>query len=336
MIFKVIKTALIISAVIPLILSAWFSFEFYSTPKVTPQKIFFVVEEGNGVQSIAQNLKEQGIIKKTWPFLLGYKIYFSSMSLKAGEYELSLPVSTKKILRILSEGKVYFHPVTIPEGLTRREIAQHLDSLGIVDEEDFLEACSRTELLGSYDIEAENLEGYLFPETYHFTRGTSAETIVSTLVSQFKSVFTEEWRKRAIEINMTPRKVVTLASLIEKETSIPEERELVSAVFHTRLRIRMKLDCDPTIIYAMKEQGIYEGRLLRKHLKLDTPYNTYLRRGLPPGPICNPGKAALEAALYPSKEKYIYFVSKNDGSHVFSRTFKEHQRAVIKYQRQRQ
>ncbi len=336
MILKVIKTALIISAVIPLILSAWFSFEFYRPPKVTPQKIFFVVEEGNGVQSIAQNLKEQGIIKKTWPFLLGYKIYFSSTSLKAGEYELNLPVSTKKILRILSEGQVYFHPVTIPEGMTRREIAQHLDSMGIVGEEDFLEACSRTELLGSYDIEAENLEGYLFPETYHFTRGTSAETIISTLVSQFKSVFTEEWRKRAIEINMTPRKVVILASLIEKETSIPEERELVSAVFHTRLRIRMKLDCDPTIIYAMKEQGIYEGRLMRKHLKLDTPYNTYLRRGLPPGPICNPGKAALEAALYPSEEKYIYFVSKNDGSHVFSRTFKEHQRAVIKYQRQRQ
>ncbi len=335
MILKVIKTALIISAVIPLILSAWFSFEFYSIPNVTPKKIFFVVKEGKGVQSIAQNLKEQGIIKKTWPFLLGYKIYFSSMSLKAGEYELNIPVSTKKILRILSEGKVYFHPVTITEGLTRREIAQHLDSLGIVEEEDFLEACSRTELLGSYDIEAENLEGYLFPETYHFTRGTSAEKVISTLVSQFKSVFTEEWRKRAVEINMTPRKVVILASLIEKETSIPEERKLVSAVFHTRLRIRMKLDCDPTIIYAMKEQGIYEGRLLRKHLKLDTPYNTYLRRGLPPGPICNPGQAALEAALYPSKEKYIYFVSRNDGSHVFSRTFKEHQRAVIKYQRQR-
>jgi UPF0755 protein len=336
MVLKVIKTALIISAVIPLILAAWFSFEFYSTPKATPKKIFFMVKDGLGVQSIAQNLKDEGIIKKTWPFLLGYKIYFSSMSLKAGEYELSLPVSTKKILRILSEGKVYFHPVTIPEGMTRREIAQHLESLGIVDEEDFLEASLRTDLLGSYDIEAENLEGYLFPETYHFTRGISAEKVVSTLVDQFKSVFTEEWRKRATEINMTPRKVVILASLIEKETSIPEERKLVSAVFHTRLRIRMKLDCDPTIIYAMKEQGIYEGRLLKKHLKLNTPYNTYLRRGLPPGPICNPGQAALEAALYPSEEKYIYFVSKNDGSHVFSRTFKEHQRAVLKYQRQRQ
>lgn len=333
MILKVIKPALIISAVIPLFLCAWFSFEFYGTSKAAPEKILFVVESGKGIQSIAQDLKEEGVIKKTWPFLLGYKLYFSPKSLKAGEYELSLPVTTKKILTILSEGKVFFHPVTIPEGLTRREIAQHLESLGIIEEEDFLEACSRTELLGSYDIEAENLEGYLFPETYHFSRGISAETIVTIFVTQFKTVFTEEWRQRAIEINMTPRKVVILASLIEKETSFPEERKLVSAVFHNRLRIRMKLDCDPTIIYAMKEQGTYTGRLLKRHLKLDSPYNTYLRRGLPPGPICNPGQAALEAALYPSDEKYIYFVSKNDGSHVFSRTFNEHQRAVRKYQR---
>lgn len=333
MILKVIKPALIISAVIPLFLCAWFSFEFYGTSKAAPEKILFVVESGKGIQSIAQDLKEKGVIKKTWPFLLGYKLYFSPKSLKAGEYELSLPVTTKKILTILSEGKVFFHPVTIPEGLTKREIAQHLDSLGIIDEKDFLEACSRTELLGSYDIEAENLEGYLFPETYHFSRGISAETIVTIFVTQFKTVFTEEWRQRAIEINMTPRKVVILASLIEKETSFPEERKLVSAVFHNRLRIRMKLDCDPTIIYAMKEQGTYTGRLLKRHLKLDSPYNTYLRRGLPPGPICNPGQAALQAALYPSDEKYIYFVSKNDGSHVFSRTFSEHQRVVRKYQR---
>ena len=333
MILKVIKPALIISAVIPLLLCAWFSFEFYGTSKAAPEKILVVVESGKGIQSIAQDLKEVGVIKKTWPFLLGFKLYFSPKSLKAGEYELSLPVSTKKILTILSEGKVFFHPVTIPEGLTRREIAQHLESLGIIEEEDFLEACSRTELLGSYDIEAENLEGYLFPETYHFSRGISAGTIITILVTQFKTVFTEEWRQRATEINMTPRKVVILASLIEKETSFPEERKLVSSVFHNRLRIRMKLDCDPTIIYAMKEQGTYTGRLLKRHLKLDSPYNTYLRRGLPPGPICNPGQAALEAALYPSDEKYIYFVSKNDGSHVFSRTFNEHQRAVRKYQR---
>jgi len=333
MILKVIKTALAVSAVIPLLLSVWFSFELYLAPKTIPQKIFFVVEEGTGVQGIAQKLKEEGIIKKTWPFLLGYRLYFFSKSLKAGEYEFDLPLSTKKILNLLSEGKVYLHSLTIPEGLTRREIAQHLASLEIIAEEDFLEMSSKTDIIASLDSQAENLEGYLFPETYNFTKGTSAETIISAIVSQFKEVFSAEWQRRAAEIKMTPREVVTLASLIEKETSIPEERKLVSAVFHNRLRIGMKLDCDPTIIYAMKEQGIYKGRLLKKHLKFNSPYNTYLNRGLPPGPICNPGKPSLEAALYPSEEKYLYFVSKNDGSHVFSRTFTEHQREVRKYRR---
>ena len=331
MILKVIKTALAVSAVIPLLLSVWFSFELYLAPKTIPQKIFFVVEEGTGVQGIARKLKDEGIIKKTWPFLLGYRLYFSSKSLKAGEYEFDLPLSTKKVLNMLSEGKVYLHPITIPEGLTRREIGQHLASLEIITEEDFLEMSSKTDIIASLDSQAENLEGYLFPETYNFTKGTPAETIISAIVSQFKEVFSAEWLRRAAEIKMTPREVVTLASLIEKETSIPEERELVSAVFHNRLRIGMKLDCDPTIIYAMKEQGIYKGLLLKKHLKFNSPYNTYLNRGLPPGPICNPGKPSLEAALYPSEEKYLYFVSKNDGSHVFSRTFTEHQREVRKY-----
>ncbi len=332
---KAIKTALIISTIIPLLLSVWFSFELYLPPKTAPQKIFFVVEEGTGVQGIAQNLKEQGIIKKMWPFLLGYRLYFFSKSLKAGEYEFDLPLSTKKILNLLSEGKVYLHSLTIPEGLTRREIAQHLATLEIMTEEDFIEASSKTHSIALLDSQAENLEGYLFPETYSFSKGTSAETLVSAIVSQFKEVFTEEWQRRAAEIKMTPREVVILASLIEKETSIPEERELVSAVFHNRLRIGMKLDCDPTIIYAMKEQGTYKSRLLKRHLKLNSPYNTYLIRGLPPGPICNPGSPSLKAALYPAEEKYLYFVSKNDGSHVFSRTFTEHQRQVIRYRKNR-
>ena len=246
----------------------------------------------------------------------------------------NLPMSPKDILKMLTDGKVYLHSLTIPEGLTRKEIALHLESLHFTDEEEFLAASSKTDTISSLDKEAANLEGYLFPETYHFPKGISAEKIISTLVSQFKEVFSEAWQKRASEIKMTPREVVILASLIEKETFLSEEKKLVSAVFHNRLKIRMKLDCDPTIIYVLKEEGSFKGRLLKKDLKLKSPYNTYRNRGLPPGPICSPGQESLEAALYPAQEKYLYFVSKKDGSHYFSSSFKDHQNAVRRYRKQ--
>ncbi len=333
MLIKTIKIILVVAVVMPLLISAWFSFEFYFAPKNPTKEIFFVVDKGQGVHDIAQNLKEKGIIKNRQAFLLGYNIYYSSKSLKAGEYKLNLPMSSKDILKMLTDGKVYLHSLTIPEGLTRKEIARHLDSLDFADEEEFLSASAKTEIISFLDKEATNLEGYLFPETYYFPKGISAEKIISTLISQFKDVFSEEWLKRAREIEMTPREVITLASLIEKETFLSEEKKLVSAVFHNRLRIRMKLDCDPTVIYALKEKGSFKGRLLKKDLKLDSPYNTYRNRGLPPGPICSPGRESLEAALYPAQEKYLYFVSKKDGSHHFSSNFRDHQNAVRKYRK---
>ncbi len=335
MVIKTIKAALILLAVSLLLFSAWFSLEFSSPRKSLPQDIRFEIEPGKGAQAIAQDLSQKGIIRKKWPFLLGYKLFFSSQSLKAGEYSLRLPLSAKEILAIISEGKVYLHPLAILEGMTRKEIAQYLDSQNFVNEQDFLKASSRTEMISALDKEALNLEGYLFPETYHFARGTSAEKIVSTLVAEFKNVFSETWQKRAEEIGMTPREVVILASLIEKETSVADERKLVSAVFHNRLKKGMKLDCDPTIIYDLKEKGIFGERLRARDMKLDSGYNTYLHRGLPPGPICNPGQESLRAALYPADKPYLYFVSKNDGSHHFSSTFKEHQNAVVKYQKRR-
>jgi len=330
---KTIKIVLFVAVVIPLLLSAWLSFEFYFAPKTSPKEIFFVVDKGQGVHDIAQSLKEKGIIKNRQSFHLGYKIYYSSKSLKAGEYMFNLPISPKDILKILTDGDVYLHSLTIPEGLTRKEIARHLESLNFADEEEFLAASSKTKIISSLDKEATDLEGYLFPETYHFPKGTSAEKIISTLVSQFKEVFSKGWQKRASEIKMTLREVVVLASLIEKETYLHDEKKLVSAVFHNRLKIRMKLDCDPTIIYVLKEEGTFKGRLLKKDLKLQSPYNTYRNRGLPPGPICSPGRESLEAALYPAQEKYLYFVSKKDGSHHFSTNFKDHQNAVRRYRK---
>jgi UPF0755 protein len=335
MVLRIIKISLVVSAVSILLFSAWFSLELYLPSRTAPEKIFFEIENGKGARTIAHNLKEKGIIKKEWPFLLGYKVFSSSKSLKAGEYAFSVPLSTKEVLKTIIEGGIYLHLVIIPEGMTRREIAHDLESELDVNAEDFLEACSRTDSISSLDKKATNLEGYLFPETYHFPKRIPADKIVSTFVSQFMSVFSEEWQKRATELRMSIREVVTLASLIEKEASIPEEKKFVSAVFHNRLKIGMKLDCDPTIIYDLKEKGIFKDRLHAKDLKLNTPFNTYLHRGLPPGPICNPGRESLKAALYPAEEKYLYFVSKNDGSHHFSRSFKEHQNAVIKYHKKR-
>ncbi len=333
MAIKIIKTSLILAIVVVLFFSTWFSMEFHATPKITKEKILFDVEKGKGAENIAQRLKEAGIIKKKWPFLLGYKFFFSSKTLKAGEYLFSLPLSTKEILQTITEGRVYLHSLTIPEGLTIKEIASLLESLHFVDKEDFLEVSAQKEIILPLDKEASSLEGYLLPETYHFPRETPAKTIIMTMLSQFQQTFNQEWRQRASKTGMTIRGVVILASLIEKETSVPEERTLVSAVFHNRLKRRMKLDCDPTIIYVLKQEGRFKDRLRTKDLKLDSKYNTYLYPGLPPSPICNPGRESLEAALYPADVNYLYFVSKNDGSHHFSRTFREHQRAVLKYQK---
>jgi UPF0755 protein len=335
MYLKILKRALFVAILLVLLLVSWFSYEFSSSPKRPSETVTFEVKTGETAKDIAQNLKNQGLIRKTWAFILGYKLFYQGQSLKAGEYTIQLPISAKNIIFILTEGKVKLYPVTIPEGLTRRETAQHLQASLSIDSEEFLKVSDDISLISELDPDAKNLEGYLFPETYSFPKSPDAETVRTTMIAQFRKIFDEVWIERARETGMTIREVVTLASLIEKETSRPEERSLISGVFHNRLRIGMKLDCDPTIIYVLKEEGRFKDRLRTKDLKLDTPYNTYLYGGLPPGPIANPGKGSLEAALYPAEVDYLYFVSKNDGSHHFSRSFREHQNAVNKYQRTR-
>jgi len=330
---KIVKAGLITAALLLLLFITWFSIEFYRPMKTRPNTVVFEVEKGQTAKEIALNLKKNGIIKKTWPMLVGYRIFFSAQSLKAGEYALAIPDSPKNILHVLSEGNVYLHSITIPEGLIIEEIAEFLDFEGFVPKQDFLTNAADPSHISSLDRDATDCEGYLFPETYRFAKGTSSEEIVTAMVFQFHKVFTQDWAARAAELGMSIRDVVILASLIEKETSLSSEKSLVSAVFHNRLNLGMKLDCDPTIIYALKREGGYNGRLLTKDLKFDTPFNTYLYSGLPPGPIANPGRDSLEAALYPADEKFLYFVSRNDGSHHFSQTFREHQNAVNKYQR---
>jgi len=333
MLIKVAKIILFSAIFFLIFCISWFSFEFCSPFKHSSERIILEVEKGQSAKEIAQNLKEKGIIKKTWPMLLGYRLFFSSQSLKAGEYAVSLPLSPKDILHILTEGNVILHAITVPEGLIIQETAELMESQGFAQKDDFIKASADASFISSLDQEASTLEGYLFPETYSFPKNTSAGEIVEAMVSHFMQVFNSRWRRRADEIGMSVRDIVILASLIEKETSLPGEKKLVSAVFHNRLKKGMKLDCDPTIIYVLKREEKFKDRLRTKDLRLNSPYNTYLYPGLPPGPIANPGRDSLEAALYPADEKYLYFVSKNDGSHHFSNTFREHQQAVNTYQR---
>ena len=293
----------------------------------------FEVEKGRGVRTIAAGLKSKSVLRKATPFVLRYELFFRPQSLKAGEYQLPLGGAARDVLETLLKGKVFLHPVTVAEGLTGTETMEALIAAGFGRPEDFKAAFRETDDIALWDPLAKDLEGYLFPETYRLPRGMPARDIFKKMTAQFKTVFGDAGRRRAGELGMSVRDVVTLASLIEKETSLPAEKRLVSAVFHNRLRIGMKLDCDPTIIYALKKAGPFEGRLLTKDLKYDSPYNTYLHPGLPPGPITNPGRESIEAALQPADSDYLYFVSRNDGSHQFSRTFGEHRAAVNRFRR---
>jgi len=329
---KIAKSTFIVVQGLVLAGWVWFYFESCRRVAVEPGTVLLEVEKGKGVRAIAEALMTNKVLPKKTPFLLRYRFFYDPQGIKAGEYKLPKAGPAKSVLDILIAGKIYLHPVTIAEGLTAKEIAENFIAAGFGQNEEFPEALRQTDSIALLDPKAENLEGYLFPETYLLPKGLSSREILQKMTGQFKEVFGEKWRRRAAELHMTVREVVILASLIEKEASRPDEKRLVSAVFHNRIRRGMKLDCDPTIIYALRQKGPFEGRLRTKDLKYDSPYNTYLYPGLPPGPISNPGRESLEAAIYPADADYLYFVAKNDGSHQFSRTLAEHRLAVKKFQ----
>ena len=330
---KIAKAALLAFQV--LIMAGWVWLYLESRAQVPapakPEIAMFEIVKGRSVRTIAADLKAKSVIRKSLPFVLRYRFFYAPRSLKAGEYQLTLGGSVGEALDTLIKGRVYLHPVTLAEGLTGKEIIADIAAAGFGRVEDFEAPFGETEDIALWDPRAGNLEGYLYPETYRLPRGIAPREILRKMTVQFKAVFSDAWRRRAAELGLSVRDVVTLASLIEKETSLPDEKRLVSSVFHNRLKIGMKLDCDPTIIYALKRDGPFEGRLRTKDLKYDSPYNTYLYPGLPPGPIANPGREAIEAALFPADADFLYFVAKNDGGHQFSRTFAEHRAAVNKY-----
>jgi len=329
---KIVNLFFIMLIIINLGVASYISRAMNSPSPARTGNIVITIEKGLSPKGIARILKENQLIRQSFTFELSYSLYYYPHSLKAGEYQFSLPAIPRKIMLDLISGRVLLHPLTIPEGLTYLEISELLAAKNYPLTGSFVKACQATSLIADLDPEAPNLEGYLFPDTYYFARGVRAEDMVKTMVEEFRKNFGQQERERARVLKMSIRQVITLASLIEKETGQPEEKPLISAVFHNRLRLKMKLDCDPTIIYALKLQNRFDGNLRRADKNLNSPYNTYLYTGLPPGPICNPGRNSIQAALYPADVDYLYFVSKNDGSHVFNRSYAEHLLAVKKFQ----
>ena len=292
--------------------------------------IEFEVESGDSLRHVADALEARGLIRNAKVTRWFAKARDLSSQLKVGEYELSATQSTKEILETLAQGRVRTHAVVIPEGQRASEIADRLAAAGLADREAFLEVVFDPEVPIRLGVEGSSLEGYLFPDTYRFARGLPPERVAEEMVGEFMRVY-RDLGSATGENPLSMRELVTLASIVEKETGDPEERPLIAAVFLNRLKRGMRLETDPTVIYGIED---FDGNLRRAHLQDDSnPYNTYKIRGLPPGPIASPGRDALQAVREPADTAYLYFVSRNDGTHVFSKTYAEHGAAVDRFQR---
>ncbi len=296
-----------------------------------PEK-FVEIPSGTGAAEIRRRLVQAGVVSDELAFRAALMWTGQSRGLKAGEYRFDRPMSVVEVVEKLARGDVYGHPITFPEGLTIREMAQIVESHGFGTAEEFIQATRDSSLVNALDPAAKDLEGYLFPETYTLPRGTPVTKLVALMVERFRDTYTALEAKRSGEVELSTRQIVTLASLVEKETGKAEERPLVAAVYWNRLNRNMVMQADPTVVYALVKAGTYDGNIRKRDLDFDSPYNTYKYPGLPPGPIASPGRASLEAALAPANVEYLYFVSKNDGSHAFAETLSQHNANVQEYQ----
>jgi UPF0755 protein len=293
---------------------------------------FVEIAPGTGSRAIGKALVDAGVVRDEWTFRLAVFLTGTQRELKAGEYRFTTPASAKDVARKLARGDVFLRPITFPEGLSLKEMASIYQSRGLGTSAAFLAAARNTSAVKALDPAARDLEGYLFPDTYNVPRKMSADALVHKMVQAFLRVYGETVQKEVEARGGNLREVVTLASIVEKEAAQPDERPIIAAVYQNRLRIGMGLQCDPTVIYALEKAGRYTGNLTKADLKLDSPYNTYKYAGLPPGPIASPGRASLEAAVRPASVDYLYFVSRNDGSHAFATTLAEHNRNVKQWQ----
>lgn len=300
------------------------------------KRVTLVIDQGMDRREIADALVSHGVLRSRWPFLL-YAYLQPARTLKAGEYSFEKPMSAAGVFAKLARGEVHLYALTVPEGYTRWDIAAEAERLRLAPREAFLKATENAALIRDLAPQATTLEGYLFPDTYHFARPADPARMVRTMVERFRSVYSEVVKDAANPRDLSPHELVTLASLVEKETGVPEERGLIAAVFYNRLRRGTMLACDPTVIYAARltEDGYFDGVINVSDLERPSPYNTYLHAGLPPGPIASPGRAALEAVLNPPDSDYLFFVSNTEGGHFFAATSAQHARNVARYRRLR-
>jgi UPF0755 protein len=293
---------------------------------------FVDVPQGARTAAIGERLVHAGVISDPRVFRVALWWSGQARSLKAGEYRFDAPMTVFQVIDRLSRGEVFTRRVTFPEGLTIAEMAAVYATGGFGTAAEFEAAARNAALITDLDPAAPDLEGYLFPDTYAVPRVTRAETMVALMVGGFRAAYSDDLRRKAAEQGLTTRQVMTLASIVEKETAKAEERPVVAAVYRNRVRIKMGLQADPTVVYALRKAGRYDGNIRRTDLMVDSPYNTYRYAGLPPGPIAAPGQASIAAAVSPADVPYLYFVSRNDGSHVFAETLAQHNRNVAEFQ----
>ncbi len=327
---KILRTALLATALaLPLSVGLFFYNIYYSRPASGAYPAEVRVESGDSFTTVTRKLREQQVISNGLFFSLWARFNGSEKKIHQGLYRFESSVAPWEVLERLVTGKGIFHSVTIPEGLTIKEIAELLDKMQIANKEKFLAAAADPSVLTALGLSDKGLEGYLFPSTYHFTPATPERDIVIAMAEQFRRSSQPLLVKTATTKQFSMHELLTLASIVEKETGVEVERGLVAAVFHNRLKRQMPLQSDPTVIYGLKD---FNGNLTKKDLRDDNRYNTYRIGALPPGPICNPSLSSIKATLNPADVPYLYFVSKNDGTHAFSETIEEHNQAVKTYQ----
>ncbi|HEV3141960.1 MAG TPA: endolytic transglycosylase MltG [Vicinamibacterales bacterium] len=313
---------------------AWWMYEQIHAPfkgyAATEQ--FVDIPSGASNHTIANRLVDAGVVRDHLTFRAAIQISGERRKLKAGEYRFDRAMTPLEVVDKIARGDVYVVTVTFPEGLNIVEMARVFESHGFGAAASFVEAARDVKPIHDLDPAATDLEGYLFPETYSVPRKTDAPKLIHLMVAQFLKAFTPEMRAQVAARHLMVGSVVTLASIVEKETAKADERPLVAAVYANRLRVGMLLQCDPTVIYALERAGRYHGNIHKDDLQIDSPYNTYRFPGLPPGPIASPGRASLGAAVNPADAYFLYFVSRNDGSHEFAKTLAEHNRNVQKFQ----